>query len=443
MSIFDYTAEVRQKQGAPLAERIRPRTLGEFIGQGAIVGEGKLLSRLIAADKLVSLIFHGPPGTGKTTLANIIAERTGSHFVRLNAVSSGVAEVRRVFEAAQMSLATTGQRTIVFIDEIHRFNKGQQDSLLPAVEKGLIVLIGATTENPYFSVNAPLISRSRLFRLETLGVADLRAIARTAIKDKERGLGNMDIALDDDALEHFVHSAAGDARNLLNALEIAALSTPVDSAGQVRITLADAENSTQEKVILYDKTGDQHYDIISAFIKSMRGGDPDATLFWLACMVKAGEDPRFIARRIVICAAEDIGNADPRALQLAVSAAQAVEFLGMPEGRIPLAQAAVYVATAPKSNAAYVGVDEALAAIEKQTSIEVPAHLRDSSYGGAKHFGHGNGYLYPHAYHGGVVKQSYLPVGFSAPAFYSPRGHGYEKNIVERLAQWRKEKGEE
>ena len=443
MSIFEFTAEMRLKQGAPLAERMRPRTLPEFFGQGGIVGEGKLLSRLIAADKLVSVIFHGPPGTGKTTLAHIIAERTRSNFVRLNAVSSGVADVRRVIEAARESLATTGQRTIVFIDEIHRFNKGQQDSLLPAVEKGLVVLIGATTENPYFSVNAPLISRSRLFRLETLSVADLKAIALAALKDKERGLGKMVISLDEEALEHFVHSAAGDARNLLNALEVAALSTSADSGGQVRITLADAENSTQEKVILYDKTGDQHYDIISAFIKSMRGGDPDATLFWLACMVKAGEDPRFIARRIVICAAEDVGNADPRALQLAVSASHAVEFLGMPEGRIPLAQAAVYVATAPKSNAAYVGIDEALASLERQNSLTVPKHLRDSSYQGAKHFGHGQGYLYPHSYPGGVVKQSYLPEGFSDAGFYSPKGHGYEKNIVERLAQWRKEKGEE
>jgi len=443
MSIFEFTAEMRLKQGAPLAERMRPRTLPEFFGQGGIVGEGKLLSRLIAADKLVSVIFHGPPGTGKTTLAHIIAERTRSNFVRLNAVSSGVADVRRVIEAARESLATTGQRTIVFIDEIHRFNKGQQDSLLPAVEKGLVVLIGATTENPYFSVNAPLISRSRLFRLETLSVADLKAIALAALKDKERGLGHKDILLDEEALEHFVHSAAGDARNLLNALEVAALSTSADSGGQVRITLADAENSTQEKVILYDKTGDQHYDIISAFIKSMRGGDPDATLFWLACMVKAGEDPRFIARRIVICAAEDVGNADPRALQLAVSASHAVEFLGMPEGRIPLAQAAVYVATAPKSNAAYVGIDEALAALERQNSLTVPKHLRDSSYQGAKHFGHGQGYLYPHSYPGSVVKQSYLPEGFSDTGFYSPKGHGYEKNIVERLAQWRREKGAE
>lgn len=442
MNIFDFTAEVRQKQGAPLAERMRPRTLQEFFGQGSIVGEGKLLSRLIAADKLVSVIFHGPPGTGKTTLAHIIAEHTRSHFVPLNAVSAGVADVRRVIEGARENLASYGRRTIIFIDEIHRFNKGQQDSLLPAVEKGLLVLIGATTENPYFCVNAPLLSRSRLFRLETLGVPDLKAIALSAMGDKERGLGQMDISIDEGALMHLVHSAAGDARNLLNALEIAALSTTADSAGQVRITMADAENSTQEKVILYDKTGDQHYDIISAFIKSMRGGDPDATLFWLACMVKAGEDPRFIARRIVICAAEDVGNADPRALQLAVSASHAVEFLGMPEGRIPLAQAALYVATAPKSNAAYVGIDEALAALEQPTTFAVPKHLRDSSYQGAKHFGHGQGYLYPHSYPGSIVKQSYLPEGLHEPQFYAPQGNGYEKNILERLAQWRREKGE-
>lgn len=437
MSIFEYTAEERMRRSAPLAERMRPRSLEEFLGQDAIVGEGKLLRRAIAADRLTSLILYGPPGTGKTTLAQVIARTTSAHFTELNAVSSGVADIRRVIEEAKQRVAVSSQRTVVFIDEIHRFNKGQQDALLPAVEKGLLILIGATTENPFFSVNAPLLSRSRLFRLETLGVAELKQIARAALTDSERGLGQMAVDVDDAALEHMVIQAAGDARNLLNALEIATLSTPPDATGHIRITLQVAEESTQQRAILYDKSGDKHYDIISAFIKSMRGGDPDASLFWLACMVKAGEDPRFIARRIIICAAEDVGNADPRALQVAVSAHHAVEMLGMPEGRIPLAQAVVYVACAPKSNASYVGIDAALGKLESEVGIEVPIHLRDSSYKGAKHFGHGKGYVYPHDYPGGHVKQQYLPTDLLGQTFYHPNGLGYEKTISERLAYWR------
>ena len=443
MSIFDYTAENRMRRSAPLAERMRPRTLEEFFGQGAVVGEGKLLRRSILADRLSSLILYGPPGTGKTTLAQIIANSTKAQFTELNAVSSGVADIRRVVQEAKDRIAQDERRTVVFIDEIHRFNKGQQDALLPAVEKGLIVLIGATTENPFFSVNAPLLSRSRLFKLETLGRDELRQIAERALHNTEQGLGQMPLDVDGEALTHMITQSAGDARSLLNALEIAALSTEPDAAGRIRITLAVAEESTQQRAILYDKTGDKHYDIISAFIKSMRGGDPDAALFWLACMVKAGEDPRFIARRIIICASEDVGNADPRALQVAVSAHQAVEMLGMPEGRIPLAQAVVYVASAPKSNASYLGIDAALEVLEGDAEVEVPIHLRDASYKGAKHFGHGKGYIYPHDHPGHHVKQEYLPKGLIGKRFYKPSGLGYEKNLRERLAYWRGEKVED
>jgi len=442
MSIFDHESEQRLRQNAPLAVRMRPRNLDEFLVQGGIVSEGKLLRRIITSGQMLSIIFHGPPGTGKTTLAHIIAAQTKARFVELNAVSSGVADVRRVIGEAKERLGMHKQRTIVFIDEIHRFNKAQQDSLLPAVESGLLTLIGATTENPYFSINAPLLSRSRLFRLEVLRYEELKAIARRALSDKERGLGNNLLSIDQDALLHLVSEAAGDARNLLNSLEIAFLSTPVDSAGNVHITLEVAENSTQRKAILYDKNGDQHYDIISAFIKSMRGSDPEATLFWLACMVKAGEDPRFIARRITICAAEDVGNADPRALQVAVAAHQAVEFLGMPEGRIPLAQAALYVATAPKSNACYLGIDSALSALESGPVVKVPKHLRDSSYPGAKHLGHGKGYLYPHDYNEGQVMQQYLPEDYKDIAVYLPKNAGYEETIKTRLAHWRTKRGE-
>lgn len=440
MSLFEYTAESRMRRSAPLAERMRPRSLEEFLGQSAVVGEGKMLRRAIIADRLSSLLLYGPPGTGKTTLAHIIANTTKASFTELNAVSSGVADIRRVVQEAKDRLAQNYQRTVVFIDEIHRFNKGQQDALLPAVEKGLVVLIGATTENPFFSVNAPLLSRSRIFKLETLGREELKQIIMRALADKERGLGDLKIALDESALEHMVTQCAGDARSLLNSLEVAVLSTEPDEQGIVQISLGVAEESTQQRAILYDKTGDKHYDIISAFIKSMRGGDPDAALFWLACMVKAGEDPRFIARRVIICASEDVGNADPRALQVAVSAHQAVEMLGMPEGRIPLAQAVVYVATAPKSNASYLGIDAALSLLEGDVEVEVPIHLRDASYKGAKHFGHGQGYVYPHNHPGHYVEQQYLPKKIMGTRFYKPTGLGYEKSLRERLAYWRGEK---
>jgi putative ATPase len=436
MDLFAFQAAERARKNAPLADRMRPRTLEEFIGQEAIIGPGRLLRRAITADRLSSIILYGPPGSGKTTLAQVIANTTAAHFEELNAVSAGVADVRRIVEQARERLALTEQRTVVFIDEIHRFNKGQQDALLPAVERAIVVLIGATTENPFFSINAPLLSRSRVFRLESLGEDELRQVAAQALADQERGLGGLNIQLDDEALMHLIRSSAGDARGMLNAIEMAALSTPPGEDGVIHIDMHVAEESIQQRVVLYDKSGDRHYDVISAFIKSMRGGDPDAALYWLACMVKAGEDPRFIARRIMICASEDVGNADPRALQVAVSAAQAVEMLGMPEGRIPLAQAVVYVASAPKSNASYLGVDSALAHIETGASLDVPMHLRDASYKSARKLGHGKGYDYPHSHPGAFVPQQYLPDGIKEQQFYNPTDYGYEKHIRERLRHW-------
>jgi putative ATPase len=381
-------------------------------------------------------VLYGPPGSGKTTLAQIIANSTSARFEQLNATSAGVADIRRIVEDARERLGVSGQRTVIFVDEIHRFNKGQQDALLPAVERGLVVLIGATTENPFFSVNSPLLSRARIFRLGLLEDEHMRVIAGRALEDTERGLGQYDVVLEEEALDHLIRSAAGDARRLLNALEIAVVSTAPDEGGRKHITLSVAEESIQQRAVSYDKDGDRHYDVISAFIKSMRGSDPDAVLYWMAVMLKAGEDPRFIARRIMICAAEDVGNADPRALQVAVAAAQAVEMLGLPEGRIPLAQAALYVATAPKSNAACTGIDAALAMLEKGSSTEVPAHLRDTSYKGAKQFGHGRGYVYPHNHPGSFAPQEYLPESIRDVRLYVPKGLGYEKNIRERLSQW-------
>ena len=436
MDLFAFQAAERARKNAPLADRMRPRTLEEFIGQEAIIGPGRLLRRAITADRLSSIILYGPPGSGKTTLAQVIANTTAAHFEELNAVSAGVADVRRIVEQARERLALTEQRTVVFIDEIHRFNKGQQDALLPAVERAIVVLIGATTENPFFSINAPLLSRSRVFRLESLGEDELRQVAAQALADQERGLGGFNIKLDDEALMHLIRSSGGDARGMLNAIEMAALSTPPGEDGVIHIDMHVAEESIQQRVVLYDKSGDRHYDVISAFIKSMRGGDPDAALYWLACMVKAGEDPRFIARRIMICASEDVGNADPRALQVAVSAAQAVDMLGMPEGRIPLAQAVVYVASAPKSNASYLGVDSALAHIETGASLDVPMHLRDASYKSARKLGHGKGYDYPHSHPGAFVPQQYLPDGIKEQQFYNPTDYGYEKHIRERLRHW-------
>ncbi|HHV62888.1 MAG TPA: AAA family ATPase [Firmicutes bacterium] len=423
---------------APLAFRMRPRTLDEFVGQEHIVGPGRLLRRAIEADRLSSLIFYGPPGTGKTTLAYIIAGKTRSHFERLNAVTSGVADIRKVIEAAAERLAASKQRTILFIDEIHRFNRAQQDALLPAVEDGTIILIGATTENPFFEVNSPLISRSRIFKLEPLTDEHVAMILRRALDDRERGLGNYRIEIDEDAFRHIVDVANGDARAALNAIELAVITTQPGEGGVRHITLEVAEESIQRRALRYDKQGDNHYDTVSAFIKSMRGSDPDAAVYWLARMIEAGEDPRFIARRLVICASEDVGNADPHALLVATAAAQAVDFVGWPEASIVLAQAVIYVATAPKSNASYLAINAAKKDVEDMRSGDVPVHLRDASYRGAARLGHGKGYKYPHDYPGHHVPQDYLPENLRGKVYYTPSDNGYEIKIKERLERLRR-----
>ena len=392
---------------SPLAYRMCPRNLNEYVGQKHILGGGKLLRRAIEADRITSLILYGPPGTGKTALARIIAERTKAHFEWLNAATIGLDELRKVIQQAR-ARKKQGNRTIVFLDEIHRFNKLQQDALLPDVEEGNIILIAATVENPFFYVNSTLLSRSQVFQLKPLEKEELLEIMRRAVNDKERGLGNLGIIADEDALSHIAEMSDGDARKALSALEIASLTTSPDSDGRIRITIKIAEESIQKKHIVYDKKGDQHYDTISAFIKSMRGSDPDAAIYYLAKMLYVGEDPRFIARRIVICASEDVGNADPMALVVATSALRAVEFVGMPEAKIPLAQATIYVAKAPKSNACYKAIEAAMEDVEKEQTMEVPDHLKDSHYPGAKKLGHGQGYKYPHDYEG-YVEQDYLP----------------------------------
>jgi len=391
----------------PLAFRMCPKNLDEYVGQTHILGPGKLLRRAIESDRITSIILYGPPGTGKTALARIIAAKTKAHFEWLNAAAIGLDEIRKVIQQAKARRAK-GMKTIVFLDEIHRFNKLQQDALLPDVEEGNITLISATVENPFFYVNAALLSRSQIFELKPLSEEDILTVLQKALKDKERGLGNLAILADEDALKHLAKMSDGDARKALSALEVAALTTPPDErSGRVRLTTEIAEESIQKKAITYDKKGDQHYDTISAFIKSMRGSDPDAAVYYLAKMVYAGEDPRFIARRIVICASEDVGNADPMALVVATSALRAVEFIGMPEAKIPLAQATIYVARAPKSNADYKAIEAALQDISTEGTMEVPDHLKDSHYPGAKKLGHGTGYKYPHNY-GGYVEQEYL-----------------------------------
>ncbi len=390
----------------PLAYRMCPRNLEEYVGQKHILGPGNLLRRAIEADRITSIILYGPPGTGKTALARIVAEKTKSHFEWLNAATIGLDEIRKVIQQARIR-KSNGIKTIVFLDEIHRFNKLQQDALLPDVEEGNITLISATIENPFFYVNSALLSRSQLFELKPLSEEDILAVLHNALKDKERGLGNFNVSIDEKALKHIARMSDGDGRKALSALEIAALTTHPDENNQTKITIEIAEESIQKKVIVYDKKGDQHYDTISAFIKSMRGSDPDAAIYYLAKMIYAGEDPRFIARRIVICASEDVGNADPMALVVAVSALRAVEFVGMPEGKIPLAQAAIYVAKAPKSNSSYKAIEEALKDIATEETLEIPDHLKDSHYPGAKKLGHGTGYKYPYD-HGGHVEQEYL-----------------------------------
>jgi len=413
---------------------MRPRDLGEFAGQAHILGPGQLLRRAIEADRIQSLIFYGPPGTGKTSLAQIIARHTRCRFERLNGVESNVADMRRVLSGAANRLENTGQPTILFIDEIHRFNKAQQDVLLPDVESGVVRLIGATTHNPFFFVNSPLVSRSQTFELHPLTEVELLGLLQRALSDPERGLGFMKIQADEAALRHLAKLADGDARKALNALEIAALTTPPDSAGIIVIDLAAAEQSIQKKAVVYDGDGDAHYDTISAFIKSMRGSDPDAALYWLAKMIHAGEDPRFIARRIVIHAAEDVGLADPMALVLANAAFQAAEFIGWPEARIPIAEATLYIATANKSNSTIKAIDAALEDVKSGRTLAVPEHLRDASYEGAKRLGHGEGYQYAHAFPGHFVVQDYLG---AEKRYYEPSDQGVERKIKERVEKWR------
>ncbi len=422
--------EQNSTQHAPLSVRLRPRRLEEIVGQEHILGDGKLLARAVAADRISSLILYGPPGTGKTTLALCISERTKAHFESLNAVMSNVEEIRKVILAARNRLANFSQKTILFIDEIHRFNKAQQDVLMPDVENGNIILIGATTMNPFFSLVSPLLSRSLVLELRPLGKADILTLLKRALKDKERGLGVFKVKADKRSLEFLAEISDGDARRALNALEVGVLTTPKSKDGEIVFTLKEAEESIQKKQVQYDADGDVHYDTASAFIKSMRGSDPDAALYWMAKMIYAGEDPRFIARRIVICAAEDVGNADPNALVLASAALNVAEFVGLPEARIPLAQAAVYVACAPKSNAVYLGIDQALEDVKTKKAGNVPAHLRDASYSGAEKLGHGQGYKYVHDFPNHYVPQQYMP--FQA-TYYSPTEQGYEKKIKDRL----------
>ena len=418
----------------PLAARMRPRNLDELAGQRHILAPGMLLRRAIEADRIQSLIFYGPPGTGKTSLAQIIARQTRSHFERLSGVESNVADMRRVLAAAANRRENTGKSTILFIDEIHRFNKAQQDVLLPDVESGVVRLIGATTHNPFFFVNSPLVSRSQIFELQPLQEEDLLALLRRALADDERGLAHLKIQADDAALAHLAKIADGDARKALNSLEIAALTTAPQPDGVIHIDLPVAEACIQKKAIVYDGDGDAHYDTISAFIKSMRGGDVDAALYWLAKMIQAGEDPRFITRRILICAAEDVGLADPMALVLAVAAHTAGEYTGWPEARIPIAEATVYIATANKSNSACMAIDHALEDVRSGRTLAVPQHLRDASYSGAERLGHGQGYQYAHDFPGHFVPQDYL----GAPRrYYEPTDQGAEKKIKERLEKWR------
>ncbi len=430
--LFSQDSQNRIFSSSPLSVRMRPRQIKEYVGQKHILGKGKLLSRAIASDRLSSLVLYGPPGVGKTTLAQCISRKTEAAFERINAVSSNVEEMRKVLAAAKNRRASTGARTILFIDEIHRFNKAQQDVLMPDIEDGTIILIGATVFNPFFSLISPLLSRSLVFELFPLTKRDILTILQRALKDEGRGLGKMKIRADRDALTFLAETSDGDARRALNALEIGCLTTPKNKSGEVLFSLEAAQESIQKKQVRYDRAGDAHYDTASAFIKSMRGSDPDAALYWMAKMIYAGEDPRFIARRICICAAEDVGNADPRALLVAQAAFQVCEFIGMPEGRIPLAQAAVYVACAPKSNAAYMGIDQALEDVKSKKVQEVPVYLKDASYPGAKAMGRGKGYKYAHSFEGHYVPQDYMSRKIK---YYFPTDMGYEKELKARLAR--------
>lgn len=429
MDLFEYMRQQNMKDESPLASRLRPTTLDEVVGQQHIVGKDKLLYRAIKADKLSSIIFYGPPGTGKTTLAKVIANTTSAEFMQINATSAGKKDMEEVVAAAKNNQGMYGKKTILFIDEIHRFNKGQQDYLLPFVEDGTIILIGATTENPYFEVNPALLSRSVIFELKKLSTEDIRTLLLRAVNDTEKGMGSYHAQVDDDALEFLADMANGDARAALIAIELGILTTDRSEDGIIHITLDVASECIQKRVINYDKTGDNHYDTISAFIKSMRGSDPDAAVYYLARMLYAGEDVKFIARRIMILASEDIGNADPQALQVAVAAAQAVERLGMPEARIVLAQAVTYMASAPKSNSAINAIDKAMRVVQETKTPPVPVHLQDAHYKSAGKLGHGKGYKYAHDYKNHYVKQQYLPDGLTGEVFYEPSENGYEQQI--------------
>ncbi len=435
MDLFAHGRSQIIEKESPLANRMRPRTLDEYAGQSHIIGPGRLLRRAIQADQLSSLIFYGPPGTGKTTLAMVIANSTRSHFITINAVLAGVKQIREAIATAQEQRTMYGQRTTLFVDEVHRWNKAQQDALLPHVEKGTIILIGATTENPYFEVNKALVSRSRIFQLRPLTPADLRQIAQQALSDEERGFGKLDVCVDEDALEHLIDVANGDARGVLNALELAVETTVADENGRIHIPLSVAEESIQQRAVLYDKEGDVHYDTISAFIKSVRGSDPDAALYWMAKMIYAGEDPRFIFRRMVILAGEDVGMADPNAVTVVISCWQTFERIGMPEGQFALAQAVIYLATAAKSNTTNAFFD-ALKAVEEEQDGDVPNHLKDGNRD-KEGFGHGKGYLYPHAYREHWVEQQYLPTVLQGKMFYQPSDQGYERKIRDQVARRR------
>ncbi len=438
MDLFDYMRETNQKKESPLASRMRPTTLEEVVGQQHIIGKDKLLYRAIKADKLGSIIFYGPPGTGKTTLAKVIANTTSAEFKQINATVAGKKDMEEVVKEAKDLQGMYGKKTILFIDEIHRFNKGQQDYLLPFVEDGTIILIGATTENPYFEVNGALLSRSSIFELKALSREDIRTLILRAVNDTEKGMGSFHAQIDEDALDFLADISGGDARNALNAVELGILTTDRSEDGIIHITLDVASECIQKRVVNYDKKGDNHYDIISAFIKSMRGSDPDAAVFYLAKMLYAGEDIKFIARRIMICASEDVGNADPMALTVAVSAAQAVERIGMPEAQIILSQAVTYVATVPKSNSACNAIFAANEAVRKYRTT-VPVHLQDAHYKGAQKLGHGTGYKYAHDYPGHYVKQQYLPDEIKDARFYEPGDLGYEKSIKEYLEKIRQQ----
>lgn len=442
MDLFDYMRANTMEKESPLASRMRPTTLDEVVGQKHIIGKDKLLYRAIKADKLGSVIFYGPPGTGKTTLAKVIANTTSARFEQINATVAGKKDMEEIVKNAKASIGMYGQKTILFVDEIHRFNKSQQDYLLPFVEDGTITLIGATTENPYFEVNNALLSRSRIFELKPLEKQDIRELVMRAVYDTEKGMGTYSADITDEAADFLADVANGDARAALNAVELGILTTDKSDDGKIHITIDVAAECIQKRVVRYDHDGDNHYDTISAFIKSMRGSDPDAAVYYLARMLYAGEDVKFIARRIMICASEDVGNADPNALVVAVSAAQAVERIGMPESQIILSQAAAYVATAPKSNAAYMGIAKAMKSVADTRTMPVPAHLQDRHYKGAEKLGHGLGYKYAHDYPNHYVTQQYLPDGMEGMRFYEPSENGYEKKIREHMEFIKREAGE-